>query len=118
MKRINVSAAFFLSIEFQESGLAAYLTHRAAFGANVGAAATPVLYGQFMRDLQAINRDVAFGIPGSAEQLEENKVAYYNEFVTRPGSSRNPSTQTNEQYSMLFWPTNLSPSEVRLFEST
>ena len=32
VKRINVSAAFFLSIEFQKTGLEAYLTHRAAFG--------------------------------------------------------------------------------------
>ncbi|HEX8490853.1 MAG TPA: TIGR03118 family protein, partial [Chthoniobacterales bacterium] len=84
VKRINVSAAFFLSIEFQDSGFAAYLTHRVAFGPNIGDAPYPVLYGQFMRDLQTLNKDVVFGIPGSAEQLEENKVAYYNEFVTRP----------------------------------
>ena len=48
VKRINVSAAFFLSIEFQQSGLAAYLTHRAAFGPNVsGSPRLP--YGNFMR---------------------------------------------------------------------
>jgi uncharacterized protein (TIGR03118 family) len=117
VKRINVSAAFFLSIEFQDSGLAAYLTHRAAFGPSVNGAPTPVLYGQFMRDLQALNRDVVFGIPGSAEQLEENKVAYYNDFVTRPEFvTKYPSTQTNEQYvDALLASANLSPSEVRTF---
>jgi uncharacterized protein (TIGR03118 family) len=118
VKRINVSAAFFLSIEFQDSGFAAYLTHRAAFGATVHDVPTPVLYGQFMRDLQAINRDVIFGIPGSAERLEENKVAYYNDFVTRPEFvTKYPSTQTNEQYvDALLASANLTPSEVRLFD--
>src|SRR5215208_3333128 len=32
VKRINVSAAFFLSIEFQETGFFVYKTHKAAFG--------------------------------------------------------------------------------------
>ena len=32
LKRINVSAAFFLSIEFQKTGMLAYLTEKAAFG--------------------------------------------------------------------------------------
>ena len=118
VKRINVSAAFFLSLEFQDSGFAAYLTHRAAFGPTVGDAVTPVLYGQFMRDLQTLNRDVIFGIPGSAEQLAANKEAYYNDFVTRPEFvTKYPSTQTNEQYvDALLASANLTPSEVRLFD--
>jgi uncharacterized protein (TIGR03118 family) len=112
VKRIHVSAAFFLSIEFQNSGLAAYLTHRAAFGASVGGSPSPVLYGQFMRDLQALNKDVAFGQPGSDAQAEANKVAYYNEFVTRPEFvTKYPSTQTNEQYvDALLVSAGLSPS--------
>ena len=97
--RINVSAAFFLSIEFQNSGLAAYLTNRAAFGASASGSPTAVLYGNFMRDLQALNRGVVFGQPGSDAQAEANKVAYYNEFVTRPEFvSKYPSTLTNAQY--------------------
>jgi uncharacterized protein (TIGR03118 family) len=99
VKRINVSAAFFLSIEFQQSGLAAYLTHRAAFGANASGSPSPVFYGNFMLDLQALNRGVIFGQPGSDAQLEANKVAYYNEFVTKPEFvTKYPSTLTNEQY--------------------
>src|SRR3954453_20356473 len=99
VKRINVSAAFFLSIEFQQSGLAAYLTHRAAFGANASGSPAAVLYGNFMRDLQALNNGVVFGQPGSDAQAEANKVAYYNQFVTRPEFvSKYPSTLTNDQY--------------------
>ena len=118
VKRIHVSAAFFLSIEFQQSGLAAYLTHRAAFGDSASGSPSPVLYGNFMRDLQALNRDVIFGQPGSDAQAEANKVAYYNEFVTRPEFvAKYPSTLTNEQYvDNLLASANLSPSEVRLFD--
>ena len=99
VKRINVSAAFFLSIEFQRAGVAAYLTHRAAFGANASGSPAAVLYGNFMHDLEALNNGVVFGQPGSDAQAEANKVAYYNEFVTRPEFvSKYPSTLTNDQY--------------------
>jgi uncharacterized protein (TIGR03118 family) len=118
VKRINVSGAFFLSIEFQQSGLAAYLTHRAAFGPNaLGGSPVPVLYGNFMRDLATINSGVIFGQPGADALLESNKVAFYDEFVTRPEFvSKYPSTLTNEQYvDNLLASANLSPADVRLF---
>ena len=113
-KRINVSAAFFLSIEFQNSGLAAYLTHRAAFGPNAsGGGPTPVLYGNFMRDLQALDNGVVFGQPGADAKLEANKVASYNEFVTRPEFvSKYPATLTNDQYvDNLLTSASLSPND-------
>ncbi|MFL6521226.1 MAG: TIGR03118 family protein [Chthoniobacterales bacterium] len=113
VKRINVSAAFFLSIEFQQSGLAAYLTHRAAFGANASGSPAAVLYGNFMRDLQALDAGVVFGQAGSDAQLEANKVAYYNEFVTRPEFvAKYPSTLTNDQYvDNLLATAGLSPND-------
>jgi uncharacterized protein (TIGR03118 family) len=99
VKRINVSAAFFLSIEFQNSGVAAYLTHRVAFGANASGSPVGVLYGNFMHDLQELNNGVVFGDPGADAKAEANKVAYYNEFVTRPEfTAKYPSTLTNDQY--------------------
>jgi uncharacterized protein (TIGR03118 family) len=117
-KRINVSAAFFLSIEFQRTGYLAYLTHRVAFGPNAtGGSPVPILYGNFERDTQALQRGYVFGAPGAEAQLEANKVAYYNEFVTRPEFvSKYPSTLTNEQYvDNLLASANLTPSEARLF---
>ena len=116
-KRINVSAAFFLSIEFQRTGYLAYLTHRVAFGANAISSPVPVLYGNFMRDVQALQKGFIFGQPGADEVLEANKVAYYNEFVTRPEFvNKYPSTLTNEQYvDALLASAGLSPSQVRLF---
>ena len=112
-KRINVSPAFFLSIEFQKTGYLAYLTHRTAFGANASGSPAPILYGNFMRDVQALQRGFTFGAPGADAVLEANKVAYYNEFVTRPEFvNKYPSTLTNEQYvDTLLASANLSPSD-------
>jgi uncharacterized protein (TIGR03118 family) len=98
-KRVNVSAAFFLSIEFQATGLEAYLTHRAAFGNLASGPAVPVLYGTFERDTQALQKDYVFGQPGAEAQLEANKQAYFNDFVTRPEFVfKYPNTLTNDQY--------------------
>jgi hypothetical protein len=85
VKRINVSAAFFLSIEFNETGLLAYLTNKAAFG-NMALpnAPVPLTFNQFMNDAQALQKNYVFGAPGAEAQLEANKQAYFDEFVTRP----------------------------------
>jgi uncharacterized protein (TIGR03118 family) len=109
-RRVQVSAAFFLSIEFQQTGLLALLANQAAFGSRP-------LYGQFMRDSQALNRDFIFGTPGSDAILEANKQQYFNDFVNRPEFvTKYPSTLTNEQYvDNLLASAGLSPSQVRLF---
>ena len=112
-KRIDTSAAFFLSIEFQRTGQLAYLTHRASFGSSASGSPAPVLYGQFMRDTQALQRNFVVGQPGADAQLEANKVAFFNEFVTRPEFvAKYPSTLTNEQYvDNLLVSANLSPND-------
>lgn len=116
-KRINVSAAFFLSIEFQKTGYLAYLTHRSAFGSSASGSPAPILYGNFERDAQALQKGVIVGQPDADTVLEANKQAYFNEFVTRPEFvAKYPSTLTNAQYvDNLLASANLSPSEVRLF---
>jgi hypothetical protein len=92
VKRINVSAAFFLSIEFQRTGMLAYLTHKAAF-------ATRPLYGEFMRSTQALQRDYAFGAPGSDARLEANKQKFFTDFVANPEfDGRYPPTLTPAQF--------------------
>jgi uncharacterized protein (TIGR03118 family) len=45
VKRIDTSAAFFLSIEFQKTGLLAYATHRASFGTSASGSACPAAPG-------------------------------------------------------------------------
>jgi uncharacterized protein (TIGR03118 family) len=112
LKRIFVSAAFFLSIEFQKTGLEAYLTHRAAFGLSASGSPAPILYGNFERDTQALGKDYIVGQPGADAQLEANTVAFFNEFVTRPEFvSKYPATLTNAQYvDNLLATAGLSPS--------
>ena len=117
VKRTFVSAAFFLSIEFQKTGYLAYRTHRAAFGTSASGSPAPILYGDFQAEAQALGKDFVFGQPGADAILEANTVAYFNNFVTKPDFvGKYPATLTNEQYvDNLLASANLSPSDVRLF---
>ena len=110
-KRINVSAAFFLSIEFQKTGMLAYLTERVASG-------TLPRYGAFMRDVQALQKDYIFGAPGAAAQLEANTRAFYDEFVRRPEFVAKYGGLTNDQYVLnLMLSGGISTTTGRLFIS-
>jgi uncharacterized protein (TIGR03118 family) len=99
LRRTNVSAAFFLSGEFQNTGMVAYLTERAAFGNLNSGPPVPILYGVFERGTQALQKDYVVGQPGAAAQLEANKQAFYDTFIARPEFIfKYPATQTNDQY--------------------
>jgi glucose/arabinose dehydrogenase len=82
VKRIDTSAAFFLSIEFQETGYLVYLLHKAAFG-NVPGTPVPVRLSDFLRDTQEIGRGVVVGQDGWPARLEANKRDFVNAFVER-----------------------------------
>src|SRR6185436_9597067 len=82
VKRINVSAAFFLSIEFQETGYLAYRVHKSSFG-NLLGAPVPVKFSDFIKDTQALAKGVQVGATGWEAQLEANKQAYVLAFVQR-----------------------------------
>src|SRR6185436_7694797 len=71
--RINTSAAFFLSQEFQRTGLLSYLTNRAAFGTSASGSPAAVLYGQFEKETQQLQKDLTFGTPLFDATLEANK---------------------------------------------
>jgi hypothetical protein len=82
VKRINVSAAFFLSTEFQETGYLAYRIYKAAFG-NISGTPVPVTFLNFLRDQQQIGKGVQVGVGDWQAQLEANKQAYVLAFVQR-----------------------------------
>jgi hypothetical protein len=84
VKRINVSAAFFLSIEFQDTGFYAYRAYRAAFPASSSRPRGFPLYRELWRDAQRIGRNIVVGQPGWEGQLTTNKRVYAMEFVQRP----------------------------------
>ncbi|HYO63712.1 MAG TPA: Calx-beta domain-containing protein [Pyrinomonadaceae bacterium] len=94
IRRTNVSAAFFLSSEFQETGFLAYRLHQAALDTGEHLALRP-----FMFDSQQIGRGVVIGQPGADAQLEANKQAFVAEFVTRPQfAAQYPATLTPAQF--------------------
>ena len=82
VKRINVSAAFFLSIEFQQTGYLVYRFHKSAFG-NLPGAPVPVRLSDFLPDAQAIGQGVIVNQGNWQQQLETNKQNYANAFVQR-----------------------------------
>ena len=77
-RRINVSAAFFLSIEFQQTGYLVYKTYQAAFDSHEF-----LRLRDFLPDTQEIGRGVVIGQPGAEAQLEANKVKFFLDFVQR-----------------------------------
>ncbi len=82
IRRINVSAAFFLSIEFQETGYVVYRTYKSSYG-NLPGAPVPLTFSEFISDSQQIGRGVIVGQSGWEQVLENNKLAFFADFVTR-----------------------------------
>jgi hypothetical protein len=98
VKRINVSAAFFLSIEFQNTGYLVYRLYKAAFG-NPAGRPVPVRMQQFFPDTQQIARGVIVGQGSWEAQLETNKQAFALEFVQRAEFvSKYPATLSPAQF--------------------
>lgn len=106
--RVNVSAAFFLSIEFKETGLLAERTYKTAFGDATGVStfngthniATPIIrFNEFLTDIKAIGKDLVVLAPGWEQLLENNKVAYFNAFVQRTSFTNDyPAGMTAAQF--------------------
>ena len=82
VKRIDTSAAFFLSIEFQDTGYLVYRIYKAAFG-NITNAPVPVRFNEFLPDTQEIGNGVIVNQGNWQQQLENNKQAFTLEFVQR-----------------------------------
>ncbi|HJT68437.1 MAG TPA: Calx-beta domain-containing protein, partial [Pyrinomonadaceae bacterium] len=85
VKRINVSAAFFLSIEFQETGYLAYRMYKVSYGdttsPNTPGTVPIVRLREFLNDAQRIGRDVQVLVGDWQAKLEANKTDYAREFV-------------------------------------
>ena len=83
IKRINVSGAFFLSIEFQETGYLVYRMRKTSFG-NLPGMPVPVRLTEFLKDTQRIGQGVQVGVGNWQSQLEDNKQAYALDLVQSP----------------------------------
>ena len=82
VKRIDTSAAFFFSIEFQETGFLVYRLGKAAYG-NLPGLPVPVRRAEFLTDKQQIGQNVVVGEGNWRDQLEANKQAFVLAFVQR-----------------------------------
>ena len=116
VRRIDVSASFFLSIEFQQTGYLVERFYKVAYGDATGSSsfvnqhqlAVPIVqFNEFMTDTQRIGKGVIVLAPGWEQALENNKQAYALEFV-----------QTNRFITAL--PTSMTPSQfvTRLNQNT
>jgi hypothetical protein len=92
VRRINVSAAFYLSIEFQQTGYLVERIYKTAYGDANGAStfngphqlAVPIVrLNEFLADTQQIGEGVVVLQPGWEQILENNKQAFTAGFVQR-----------------------------------
>lgn len=98
VKRVHVSAAFFLSIEFQTTGYLVYKIHEAAFG-NLPGKPVPVRRDEFMPDTRTIGNGVVVGQQGWEDVLNNNKNSFTLAFVQRPAfQAAFPNTMTAQQF--------------------
>ena len=103
IKRINVSAAFFLSIEFQETGYFAYRAYKTAYGdvtsPNVTGTVPVIRFKEFLADAHRLGEGVQVGVGDWQQQLEANKNSYALEFVQRQRFiDAFPSAMTADQF--------------------
>ena len=76
-RTINVSAAYFLSIEFQQTGGLVDGLYRASYGRRP-------MYAEFIPDTAIVGHDVVVGQADWAQTLEANKQAFVAAWIQRP----------------------------------
>jgi hypothetical protein len=110
--RVNVSAAFFLSIEFQRTGYTVYKTYKAAFG-DLPGKPVPVRRENFMPDSRSISNGIIVGEPNWDAKLNANIDAYEQSFVQRGDfQAAFPGSMTARQFvDKLFANAQVTPTQ-------
>ena len=83
VKRIDTSAAFFLSIEFQRTGFRVYRLYRAALPERDYRLRSLPRYREFVRDTQEVGRGVVVGEGAWEQRLASNTALLLEEFMAR-----------------------------------
>jgi hypothetical protein len=109
-KRDDTSAAFFLSIEFQQTGYLVYRVYQSAYGDMLGAP-VPLKLAEFQPDTAFIGRGLIVNEPGWQAKLEANKQAFVAAFVARSRfASAYPGAMTPGEFvDRLFATAGVSP---------
>jgi hypothetical protein len=89
--RAQVSTAFFLSIESQQTGYLVYRLYRESFNR------APTLR-EFLADTQEIGRGVVVGADGWEQRLETNKQEFADDWVNRPDFRAAFDSMSNNTY--------------------
>ena len=98
-KRTNVSAAFFLSVEFQNTGYFAFRFYRASFPDNAQRPRGVPRYLEFLRDEQTLQSNVVVGQTNWETVLEQNKQGFALDWVDRSDFiAEYPTTMTRDEY--------------------
>src|SRR5205807_7800850 len=108
LKRINVSAAYFLSTEFQQTGYLVERLYKTAYGDGSGASilggahqlVVPVVrFSEFLPDTQQIGQGVVVGQAGWEAVLENSKQSFTAQFLQRSRfATAFPTTMTPAQF--------------------
>ncbi|MFN2493600.1 MAG: hypothetical protein ABR501_12045 [Pyrinomonadaceae bacterium] len=106
--RINTSGAFFLSIEFKETGFLVERLYKSSYGeverdSTIGGAhklKVPIVRrSEFLPDMMEIGKGVVVLQPGWEQVLATNKQLFLNAFVQRPRFvAAYPGTMTAEEF--------------------
>jgi len=121
LRRINVSAAFYLSIEFQQTGYLVERIYKSSFGDASGTStlggshplAVPIVrLNEFLLDTQQISEGVVVNSPGWEMALEINKQVFTLDFVQRSRfTTALPTSLTPTQFvNQLFLNAGVTPS--------
>ncbi|HEY0174686.1 MAG TPA: DUF4214 domain-containing protein [Pyrinomonadaceae bacterium] len=84
VKRIDTSAAFFLSIEFQRTGFLVHRLYRASLPEKDYRVRSLPRYLEFVRDTREVGRGVVVGRAGWEWQLQQNIDLFLQDFMARP----------------------------------
>jgi hypothetical protein len=99
VKRIDTSAAFFLSIEFQRTGFFVYRLYKASLPEKDYRLRSLPRYLEFVRDTQEVGRGVVVGRAGWEQTLETNTALLLADFMARPEFALNyPESLPPNQY--------------------
>jgi hypothetical protein len=112
-KRVDTSAAFFLSIEYQTTGFFALRVQRVAFGSRSNSAGARLPYRQLIAATRRLGEGVIVGQPGAEQRLEQNRQAYAEEIVTRSLTFRTlhpPELSASEYVDSLYATAGVTPT--------
>ncbi len=90
-KRIDTSAAYFLSIEFQQTGYLVHRFYRASFGRRP-------LFAEFLADTQSIGNGVVVNAPGWELVLENNIRSFADAWTARVAFKSAYDAMSNTQF--------------------